>query len=1127
MKLQYKTTKTIAYIFGMFLIQYAAQAQESWQVLGNKINGVNNGSISDQHGTAVNISKDGSTIAVGAPLHTNTGGNQAGRVQIFSWSGSTWVLKGAAIMAAMDGENFGEAVSLSQNGNCVAIGGSQNIANGFNSGVARVYTFTGAAWTQLGTDIAGSMSNQELGKSVSLSANGAVVAIGAPGSSAESVKIFSWNGTAWTQRGSDITSFAQDEYNGGSVSLSAAGDVVAIGAKLGDISNTNDNNGAVRVFNWNGSTWNLMGARITGSTNGDNFGTSVSLSSNGTVVGIGAPNSSGGGYAQVFAWSGSDWVKKGTDFNAPFTGDRLGTSIALSKSGDTLALGASESALSFPVGGYAFINRWNGTAWVASGTLIQGSRENDYFGTSVSLSNDGRRMAVGAPGPQGFNTFTGTAFVYALSCSGVTSITGQPISQTVCGSNLATFDVTVPGLGLTYLWSNGETTKSIQTSTAGNYTVTITGACGTAISNNVNLTTSPSTQITTQPSSQTICGSNLATIGVTATGQNLSYLWSNGATTQSIQPTLAGSYQVTVSGTCGSVASGAVQLAVSSTTITAISSTDASVVVGFPTKVNVNALGTNLSYLWSNGATTKTVTGIVAGEYFVTVTGTCGYDIKSISIGSVLLDADFSGFEVKTNFGSSDLVSPYDIKIASDKKIYVSEFLAHRVSVWTQSGNDFRKVTSFGYVDEDNNIRNATGIAIGADGKIYVAERAFDRVTVWTQSGNTYTKLTTFGVNQISGPEGIAIGSDGRIYVADASNHRISVWTQNGNSYSQLTTFGSVGAGLGQFNRCFYVEIASDGKIFVSDVNNSRISVWTQNGNNYSQLTTFGSRGTQSGQFNQPAGISIDVNNRIYIVDKLNNRISVWTQSGNNFGNLTTFGKGKKSNFGLENNELTLPTGVLVTKENNILVADNVNNRITVWQAPAPIFYLKVIFDITAPTTFTGKTATLTWPTISGNGFIQVKYCIRISKDRSMGTGVKTVCGLTTNSYTYDPKNPNGRTEEDVLTDFFWQVAGVDSVGNQSQWSEIQTFSLDANATGLESSNRQSVLSFSIYPNPANTEITVTAPANSSLVIYNYLGTVVLSKTLQTTESKLDISSLPTGVYMVKVGEKVVKLMKL
>ena len=153
----------------------------------------------------------------------------------------------------------------------VAIGAYGNDGNGIDSGHVRLYAWNGSSWVQRGSDIDGEAAYDYSGCSVSLSADGSVVAIGAygndgNGSIAGHVRLYAWNGSSWVQRGSDIDGEAADDRSGISVSLSADGSVVAIGAYGND--GNGSNSGHVRLYAWNGSSWVQRGSDIDGEAAG-------------------------------------------------------------------------------------------------------------------------------------------------------------------------------------------------------------------------------------------------------------------------------------------------------------------------------------------------------------------------------------------------------------------------------------------------------------------------------------------------------------------------------------------------------------------------------------------------------------------------------------------------------------------------------------------------------------------------------------------------------------------------------------------------------------------------------------------------------------------------------------------
>ena len=100
---------------------------------------------------------------------------------------------------------------------------------------------------------------------------------------------------SWQKIGNDIDGEAADDYSGYSVSLSSDGHTVAIGATDND--GNGNYSGHVRIFQWIESTsiWTQVGDDIDGEVADDHSGWSVSLSSDGRVVAIGAPWNDGNG----------------------------------------------------------------------------------------------------------------------------------------------------------------------------------------------------------------------------------------------------------------------------------------------------------------------------------------------------------------------------------------------------------------------------------------------------------------------------------------------------------------------------------------------------------------------------------------------------------------------------------------------------------------------------------------------------------------------------------------------------------------------------------------------------------------------------------------------------------------
>ena len=100
-------------------------------------------------------------------------------MRVYEYSGSSWSQLGADIDGEAAGDYSGRSVSLSSDGTIVAVGAPYNDGNGSNSGHVRVYQYSDSSWTQLVLDIDGEAANDYSGHSVSLSSDGTIVAVGA------------------------------------------------------------------------------------------------------------------------------------------------------------------------------------------------------------------------------------------------------------------------------------------------------------------------------------------------------------------------------------------------------------------------------------------------------------------------------------------------------------------------------------------------------------------------------------------------------------------------------------------------------------------------------------------------------------------------------------------------------------------------------------------------------------------------------------------------------------------------------------------------------------------------------------------------------------------------------------
>jgi hypothetical protein len=273
-----------------------------WVQRGQDIDGEAGGNAS---GYSVSISSDGSVVAIGAPQNSNGSNMLSGHVRVYSWNetATAWEKRGEDIDGNANNQQSGNSVSISGDGTVVAIGRPGDSP----TGDVRVYYWNSSAsppqWQQRGSDINGGANNHSFGINVSISTDGNIVAIGDYGYNnyRGQVKVYMWNESTlqWIQRGQNIDGEAEEDQCGLSVSISGDGSIVAIGAPYN--SEMNSHSGNVRIYAWNGTTsaWVQRGQGINGELSDDNSGWSVSISEDGGVVAIGTPNDNGDGMGYV------------------------------------------------------------------------------------------------------------------------------------------------------------------------------------------------------------------------------------------------------------------------------------------------------------------------------------------------------------------------------------------------------------------------------------------------------------------------------------------------------------------------------------------------------------------------------------------------------------------------------------------------------------------------------------------------------------------------------------------------------------------------------------------------------------------------------------------------------------
>ena len=302
----------------------------SWTRVGSTLKGVATGDLfGSSH--AVALSSDGSILAVGAKRNDDIA-DRAGYVQVFQRDGETdqqpdWQPMGAALKGVAVDDSFGTCAALSSNGRILAVGATEYFAERPGPGYVRVFEYDSIndQWNPRGSKIVGVAAYDWFGTSLALSSDGNKLAVAAPGNDdkglgAGRVRVFAFNRNSneWVQYGSIVTGAAEFDEFGNSLDLSANGRILAVGAWGNDDNGFDSGNVRVFQFNSNSNYWDPLGETIPGVAEYDWFGTSVALSSNGTVLVAGAAlnndNGTNSGHVRVFDYNttANQWIQRGS-----------------------------------------------------------------------------------------------------------------------------------------------------------------------------------------------------------------------------------------------------------------------------------------------------------------------------------------------------------------------------------------------------------------------------------------------------------------------------------------------------------------------------------------------------------------------------------------------------------------------------------------------------------------------------------------------------------------------------------------------------------------------------------------------------------------------------------------------
>ncbi len=386
----------------IIVLSFTTFLQAQYQ-LGSDIDGEQ---IGDQFGTVVSISKDGTRMAVGAPFHNGIHGLNSGQVKIYQYSKNLgWIQFGKTMYGIASGDHFGSSLKMNDNGSVIIVGAPHyDGSSGGNSGAVQIYQYSEKrGWVQKGNRIEGENLGGFFGTSVSVNSSGNRVAVGA----SNRVSMYEYNiHEGWRKLGNSMEGENFGDQFGWSLDLNHDGSILTVGSPGDGING--ENAGSVKTYKYSVvKGWTQKGNTLYGEAPFDNFGFSLDLNSEGNKLAIGAigndTNGENSGQVKVYGYQEREWNQLGSGIFGGSSGELFGFSVSINHKTSLIAIGAVRGRLKNSESGSVSLYEFEKEDWNQLGRKIYGERHRDQFGKSISLSSDGKIIAVGAPRNDGLN----------------------------------------------------------------------------------------------------------------------------------------------------------------------------------------------------------------------------------------------------------------------------------------------------------------------------------------------------------------------------------------------------------------------------------------------------------------------------------------------------------------------------------------------------------------------------------------------------------------------------------------------------------------------------------------------------------------------------------------------------
>lgn len=337
--------------------------------------------------------------------------------------------------------------------------------------------------------------------------------------------------------------------------------------------------------------------------------------------------------------------------------------------------------------------------------------------------------------------------------------------------------------------------------------------------------------------------------------------------------------------------------------------------------------------------------------------------------------------------------------------------------------------------------------------------------------------ITVLNNDATAAPSDVVVQSDGKI-VWSTLNGKIKRMDADGSNVVTLVSSG--------LNNPYGIALQSDGKILIADTYNGAIKRVDTDGTNMVTLWT------QGGSF--PFDVTVQADGKI-VWGGLNNVVYRMDADGTNVTTLVTSG-------------LSSVRGVAVLSDGKILIVNNNSQKV-----------VRVDADGTNMIDFiTGYTPNKVYQLSDGKIVVGDQTNQQFKKYNSDGT---FVASIASSSYPFAvAQESNGS----VITAevYNYNVGRIVSASNGNRVPVVVDVTL-----GNETIDSTSV---GVYPNPSNGIFNVVVKENANVQVIDFSGKVIVNQTVKAGESSMNISSVGTGVYFLKVttekGNVIYKIFK-